>query len=106
VGGGERRRGSCLCYLYAVSQQPLLLCSPLGLPARTIASHTLLAAHVSGAGRGASWAGLECAPANATARGCSAAANALRLAARGGRRRRGALYVCSDPRRAALLHAR
>jgi hypothetical protein len=32
AGGGERRRGSCLCCLLSLTQQPLLLCSPLGLP--------------------------------------------------------------------------
>jgi hypothetical protein len=58
MGGAVSGEGAVCCLL---SQQPRSSCAaPSAFPARTIASHTLLDAHVSGAGRGAScWAGLE-----------------------------------------------
>ena len=72
-GGGAVSGGGGVCCLLSLSN-----CSscaaPSAFPSRTIASYTLLGAEVSGAGPGASWAGLGCAPTN-----CSAVRGATRL---------------------------
>eukprot|EP01047_Picozoa_sp_COSAG01_P066176 COSAG01_NODE_9086_length_2561_cov_14.190089_2_plen_174_part_00 len=68
-GGGAVSGGGGVCCLLSLSnKQPLLLCAaPSAFPGRTIASYTLLDAEDSGAARGASWAGLGCAPTNCSA---------------------------------------
>jgi hypothetical protein len=57
VSGGEGAVSAACCLSLSNRSS---CAAPSAFPARTIASHTLLDAHVSGAGRGAScWAGLE-----------------------------------------------
>jgi hypothetical protein len=58
--------GGAVCCLLSLSNRSSCA-APSAFPGRTIASYTLLDAEVSGAARGASWAGLGCAPTNCSA---------------------------------------